>query len=313
MSPRPFEQLPFEELPLHPHRSHPFFELKSQELSIASSVFGPHRVHVRSAGEGPPLLLVHGLMTSNYSFRYLFPLLSSHYRVIAPDLPGAGRSDKPATTYTAPKLASWIGEVVDALGLERPLCVGNSLGGYLCMRAALEQPQLFSKLVNIHSPAKPEERLRLLKSLLASGASRRVLSRVIARSPERWAHRNVHYYDESLKSVEEAQQYGAPLSSQQGRDAFISYLAQALDPDELDVFLRQLQARRRARQAFPVPLLLLYARQDALVSPRNGELLKSLVTDAKLRWLEDTSHFAHVDTPELVADELQRFLGAVTE
>ena len=76
----------------------------------------------------------------------------------------------------------------------------------------------------------------------------------------------------------------------------------------------ELRTRRDAGQAFPVPLLLLYARQDPLVLPAIGEQLAALVPDARLEWLEQTSHFAHVDTPEAVLAAIRPFLaeGAAT-
>ena len=169
------------------------------------------------------------------------------------------------------------------------------------MRAALLRPKLFQRVVNIHSPARPERRLQLLSAGLRSRLARRALSKVIERDPEKWAHRNVHYHDETLKSVEEAQQYGAPLTSEEGRRAFIGYLARALEPRDLAGFVSQLEHNKRDNRPFPVPLHLIYSRRDALVSPRNGDFLAKLVPRAELSWIDDSSHFAHVDTPERVA------------
>jgi pimeloyl-ACP methyl ester carboxylesterase len=54
---------------------------------------------------------------------------------------------------------------------------------------------------------------------------------------------------------------------------------------------------------------LIYAHQDPLVSPSNGEKLAKLLPDAKMVWLDETSHFAHVDTPKPIVDEVLRFMG----
>jgi pimeloyl-ACP methyl ester carboxylesterase len=65
----------------------------------------------------------------------------------------------------------------------------------------------------------------------------------------------------------------------------------------------------RARgEPFPAPLMLLYARQDPMVPPRNGAELHALVPGARMVWIEQSSHFAHVDTPERVVDEVLPFL-----
>ena len=69
------------------------------------------KVHYRELGSGPPLLLVHGLMTASYSWRYVAPKLAETYRVIVPDLPGAGASDKVVgKTYSLDALGTWVGD-----------------------------------------------------------------------------------------------------------------------------------------------------------------------------------------------------------
>ena len=303
--PPPFRRIPFAEVPERPRLPHAYDATRARTLSMRSRPFGQIDVHYREHGEGPPLLLVHGLMTTSYSWRYVVEPLGRRYRVIAPDLPGAGRSGKPAgARYTADALAEWIGELQQALGIEGCLCVGNSLGGYLSMLRAQRDPKAFARLVNIHSPAAPAFRYRALSGALATPGARALLDRTIARDPLRWAWKNVHYYDETLKSLEEAHAYGDPLATKEGRAAFLSYLSDALDARELAAFCARLE-----RDPFPVPLLLLYAREDPLVPPSNGELLARLVPRAKLVWIDRSSHFAHVDTPDPVVREVLSFLG----
>ncbi|MFW5921411.1 MAG: alpha/beta fold hydrolase [Polyangiales bacterium] len=295
----PFEPLPFSRLPERPRKAHGFFGMRAREVVVPSAPFGRLRVHVRELGDGPPLLLVHGLMTSSYSWRYVVEPLARRYRVIAPDLPGAGRSDKPVDRpYGARALATFVGELVDALGIGGCEAIGNSLGGYLCMWLALERPEALSRLVDIHSPGVPDARLRALHAALRAAPARRALEWVIARDPERWAHRNVHCYDETLKSLEEAREYGAPLRTPEGRRAFVRWLAEALDPAEMTRLCEELAARRDDGRGFPIPLELLYAREDPMVPPSVGEQLHALVPEAPLRWLDHSSHFAQVDTPQ---------------
>ena len=306
---RPFSRGRFAELPHNPHRAHRFFELPEARVDVASSPFGRIGIHYRALGEGEPLLLVHGLMTTSYSWRYVIEPLARARRVVAIDLPGCGRSDKPkGARYGAPELAHFLVELVDALGIHGCRVVGNSMGGYLCMRAALLDGHAFSRVVNIHSPGVPDWRYRALGGALATPGVAAALSWWIRRAPQRWAHRNVHYFDETLKSLEEAAEYGDPLASSEGARAFIGYLKDAFAPRDVAAFVTELATRRAAGQPFPVPLLLLYSRQDPLVPPSVGERLHELVPEAPLVWLESTSHFAHVDTPEAVLRELEAFL-----
>lgn len=305
---RPFERGRFADLPHNPHRAHRFFELPEARVEVTSSPFGRVGIHYRALGEGEPLLLVHGLMTTSYSWRYVIEPLARTRRVVAIDLPGCGRSDKPkGARYGAPELAHFLVEIVDALGMRGGRVVGNSMGGYLCMRAALLDPGAFARVVNIHSPGVPDWRYRALGGALATPGVAAALSWWIRRAPQRWAHRNVHYFDETLKSLEEAAEYGDPLASSEGARAFIGYLKDAFAPRDVAAFVAELAMRRAAGQPFPVPLLLLYSRQDPLVPPSVGERLHELVPEAPLVWLESTSHFAHVDTPEAVLRELEAF------
>ncbi len=308
---KPFRQGRFEELPERPRIPHRYYDADTEEIVVDSRPFGRVRTHVVSYGksDGPPLLLVHGLMTSSYSWRYALDELGDRFRLVAPDLPGAGRSDAvPDRPHTAAALATFISELQAALGIAGCQAVGNSLGGHLCMRAALRDPASFERLAVIHAPAFPDARQWALSAALKVPGVAAVLQRVIRRDPLRFAHRNVHYYDETLKSLEEAREYGEPLAGAAGARVFTRYLGEALDPRALHAFLAALRARRRAEERFPVSLMLVYAREDPIVEPSNGPRLHALVPDAEFHWIDRSSHFAHVDSPDRLAALLERFL-----
>ena len=160
-----------------------------------------------------------------------------------------------------------------------------------------------SRLVNVHSPAFPEPRYFVLQALLSIPGVRSVVSRVIRRDPLRWAHKNVHYHDETLKSREEAHAYSDPLATAEGAGSFLGFLAGALAPHGFATFVDDL-----GDAPFPVPLRLVYATTDPLVKPENGRRLKAAIPAAELIWLEKTSHFAHVDTPDALVDAVLPFL-----
>jgi pimeloyl-ACP methyl ester carboxylesterase len=305
--PAPFEQLPFRDVPEAPRLPHPYFETPFRDVEMESASLGPLKIHVRETGSGPPLLLIHGLMTTSYSWRYVLEPLSRHFRLIMPDLPGAGRSSMPADRSFHPdNLADWVVELAAKLGITGAPVVGNSMGGYLCMRAALRHPGAFTRVINIHSPAFPHLKLRALGAALAVPGSRALLRYLVKRDPLRWAHKNAHYHDETLKSLEEAREYGLPLATEDGLTCFKKFMGETLSPARMSDFVRDLKQRQAP---FPVPLLLLYSRRDPLVDPANGERLAALIPDAQLKWLEETSHFAHVDTPEPVVAAIRAFLS----
>lgn len=307
--PPPFEQLPFDAIPELPRRPHRYYEVPARDVVVRSEPFGHVRIRVRELGDGPPLLLVHGLMTTSYSWRYVIHPFATDFRVIAPDLPGSGESEKPsAPSYGPEALSTFLGELIDTLGIEGCAAIGNSLGGYLSMWLAATRPAVFGRLVNMHSPARPELRMSALHTVLAIPGVHAFLRAWVQRDVERWAHRNVHYFDESLKSREEARAFGEPLRTDEGFDGFFRFLKEALAPSGFRALERKLEALRDSGDPFPVPLMLLYARNDPLVSPHNAHYLKRLVPSAELEWLDEASHFAHVDVPDAVVRITRPFL-----
>lgn len=88
--------MPFRALPEQPRLPHTYFDAEPVDIDMDSAPFGRIRVHYRTVGDGPPLLLVHGLMTTSYSWRYNLAGLAAKFRVITVDLPGCGQSSGPA-------------------------------------------------------------------------------------------------------------------------------------------------------------------------------------------------------------------------
>jgi len=109
------------------------------------------RTNYLEAGEGPPLLLVHGSgpgVSAYANWRLNIGDLARHFRVLAPDMAGFGFSDKP--TAAGYSMARWVGQLVgflDALGIERASLVGNSFGGGLGIKMAVEHPERLDRLV----------------------------------------------------------------------------------------------------------------------------------------------------------------------
>ncbi|MDF1661143.1 MAG: alpha/beta hydrolase [Planctomycetota bacterium] len=307
---KPFQRGPFKDLPERPHQAHIYYETEGIDHELASTQFGPMKVHLRKYGAGPPLLLIHGLMTSSYSWRYVFEKLGQRYTCYAPDLPGAGRSDRPLNVSYGPSdLAQWIGELARSLGIYGCPIIANSMGGYLAMHLALSDVKACSKLVNLHSPGVPELRLHALRLALSTPGSHRLLRWLMARNPRKWAHSNVHYYDESLKSLEEAKEYGDLLGTRSGADAFIKYLSETMNPAPMKAFNALLSERKARGEEFPVPLLLLYANKDPMVPPRFGKIFHTLIPGSIYKELDQASHFAHVDNVEAFLKPVLEFLN----
>src|SRR3712207_5638034 len=105
------------------------------------------RVHVAEAGDGEPLVLLHGFPEHWWGWRRVLPELGEHHRVFAPDLRGAGWTDAPPDGYTEEQLVADTVALLDALGLHRVHLVGLDIGGILGFRVCLAHPERVRRFV----------------------------------------------------------------------------------------------------------------------------------------------------------------------
>ena len=86
------------------------------------------RIYYRRAGEGPPVVLLHGFPETSYAWRKVMPALAKHFTVVAPDLRGCGASDRPESGYDKRTVASDVHELVHHLGFEPVNLVAHDVG-----------------------------------------------------------------------------------------------------------------------------------------------------------------------------------------
>lgn len=111
-------------------------------------VVGDHEWRYLEAGDGPPLLLVHGFSGSKENWLPLMPHLVGRHRVIAVDLPGWGETTRlPDADYGIPAQAGRLVDFIAALGLQRPVLVGHSMGGFIAGIVGARHPDAVSALV----------------------------------------------------------------------------------------------------------------------------------------------------------------------
>ena len=109
------------------------------------------RVVFYDRGSGPALVLVHGMFGDHLDWEPVLEPLARKHRVIAPDLPGFGDSEKPNREYTGEFFVAALHELLQALGVERATLAGNSFGGILAVLYALAHPRTVERLVLVSS------------------------------------------------------------------------------------------------------------------------------------------------------------------
>jgi pimeloyl-ACP methyl ester carboxylesterase len=296
---------------------HPYYDVPDAYVDVAfTDVQGTaRRVRVRHKvlGEGPPLVLVHGLMTSSYSWRYVIEALARRYRVFTPDLVGAGKSDKPGDlVYSVANVARFLAAYVRVVSKEPVYLVGNSLGGLYSLRALLDEgASLAHHYVLMHAPGYPFARTRLLNVLLGTPVLGSGLGALVARVTHRWPRwfvaKNVHYLRKDMMSEEECTEYGDLFATTSSARVFARILLESLDPDEHAEIIAELRARAQAKTAFPCPVRILYARKDVMVPASFGPLFHADIPGSELVWMDDASHFLQVDAPERTVEQIVSF------
>lgn len=293
---------------------HAYYEIPDARIPVS---FVDDEGHKRSVeirhkvvGSGPPLVLIHGLMTSSYSWRYVLADLAKDYRVFAPDLVGSGASEKPLDfRYSVANMARFVAAYVRSVAQESVYLVGNSLGGLYSVRALLDDGDLARRFVMMHSPGFPLVRTAFSSVLFRmpglGAAARALIANVAHTYPDWFIAKNVHYARTDMMSREECREYGRIFITQADARVFAKILDESLTAKEHAAIVKRL---RTWTPSFPIELL--WARKDVMVPPSFGPKYAAAIPSAKLVWMDDVSHFLHVDAPERVTAELRRFDAA---
>ena len=115
------------------------------------------------AGQGPPVVLIHGLGSSAATWERTVPALAERYTVYALDMPGHGDSEKPDIAYSLDAGIDYLDAFLDALDVPRTALVGNSMGGLLSLGMALERPERVTRLALVDAAGLGRELAFLLR------------------------------------------------------------------------------------------------------------------------------------------------------
>src|ERR687887_1739772 len=140
-------------------------DIQRKELTLHG-----HRVSYRLAGEGPVILLIHGIAGSSDQWEPAMALLAADHTVIAPDLLGHGKSAKPRGDYSLGAYAAGLRDLMIALDHRKATVVGHSLGGGIVMQFAYQFPERSERLVLVSSGGLGREVHALLRAATLPGA-----------------------------------------------------------------------------------------------------------------------------------------------
>ena len=263
-----------------------------------------HRVFYRLAGEGPVLVLVHGITSTSDTWSNVVPYLAERFTVIAPDLLGHGESAKPRGDYSLGAYASGIRDLLFALGHERATFVGHSLGGGIAMQLAYQFPEHCERLVLVSSGGLGRDITALLRAASLPGSelvlpllvNERVLGagRAVGRVLGRVGLR-VH------TDLGEVLRGHASLSDGDARAAFVHTLRTIVDPRG-----QRVDASDRLYLAQAIPFLIIWGERDPIIPVAHALAAHRLVPSSRLELFPEAGHFPHLDDP-------LRFVRVLTE
>ncbi len=259
------------------------------------------------AGDGPPLLLIHGIGDNSDSWRDVIPHLARHYTVIAPDLLGHGLSAKPRADYAVAAYACGMRDLLGVLGVDRVTVAGHSLGGGIAMQFAYQFPERCERLVLVGSGGIGPEVHPLLRAAAAPGAefglplatSAPARTALRLASPVLRATGGMRLGSDFRYVLE---RYGA-LRSRTARQAFLRTLRAGVDAHGQVITMLD-----RCYLAAGMPTLIVWGERDRVIPVRHAYVAHDAMPGSRLEIFERSGHFPHRDDPERFADVVEDFL-----
>ena len=269
------------------------------------------RMHYAVAGQGPPLLLLHGFPECWYSWRRQFAALSPHFTVIAPDLRGYNETDKPAWGYEIDVLTRDVIEFLEALGYRRAMVAGHDWGGILAWVLAIVYPHRVERLMTLNAPhptllqqallcnRRQQRRswyvgffqVPFLPELLFSAQDYTAIEQVL----RGMAVRPATFSDEDIEVYKDAASKPGALT------AMINYYRR-LGPDNLAALCRGTGMQVK------VPTLQIWGEADRFLGRELTFGTERYVSDLQIRYIPNCSHWVQQEAPAEVNQALLDFL-----
>jgi pimeloyl-ACP methyl ester carboxylesterase len=267
-----------------------------------------HPMVYRTAGAGPPVVLIHGMVNSSRHWEKVARSLASDYTVIAPDLIGHGDTAGPRGDYSLGAHAARIRDLLAVIGVDHATMVGHSYGGGVAMQFFWQFPQRVDRLVLISSGGLGEDVSPLLRAAALPGVSAAlaaVANRAIVEglygAGSRLKARGVDA-GVQLQAISRAMR---PLSGPGARQAFLETLRSVID-----MHGQRVAANDKLYQLgrTEMPTLIVWGERDNTIPIAHGHAAHTAVDGSRFESLPKAAHFPHLEDPEGLAPIIRNFL-----
>ncbi|GAB3800866.1 alpha/beta fold hydrolase [Virgibacillus kimchii] len=244
----------------------------------------------------PPILLIHGLVASVYTFHKMMPLLEKHFSVIAIDLPGFGRSEKSVKFINSyENFAGIIADCIDYFNLKDVYLVGHSMGGQISLYTAKLFPEKVKKLILLNSSGYLRPSNHWIKLLSYAPYFYHFIKRRVKKQGVR-STLEIALSDHSVITEEMIEEYSRPLNEKNFYKSLLR-LARYREGD-----LRSEQVKK-----ITTPALLIYGEEDRVVSLKVAKKLHNDLPNAKLLIHPNTGHLFTDEIPEKLTEQIREF------
>jgi pimeloyl-ACP methyl ester carboxylesterase len=255
-----------------------------------------------AAGEGPPLVLLHGAGDNSLDWRWVLPALARDHRVYAPDLPGSPDSARPAADYSPAFFERFVAAFVEALGIGRATFVGNSLGGLIALRLALSEPDRVRALVLVDGAGLGSAINPLFTSVnipLLGEAAMPFWRTPVGAYQRAWGRTALLFAHPPGSVPRQWLAEQCRLAQSPGYlEAHLSVLRTIVSPlGQREVLVDRLPSLK-------VPTLVVWGERDRVFPESQARGAVGRLRDGSLAIIPDCGHMPHVECPD-------RFVGAV--
>jgi pimeloyl-ACP methyl ester carboxylesterase len=276
------------------------------QITVDETLIHGHRVRYRTAGEGPLLVLIHGITGSSHTWEEVMPALAANFTVVAPDLLGHGESAKPRGDYSLGAYASGLRDLLAVLGYDRGTLVGHSLGGGVAMVFAYQFPERTERLALVGSGGLGREVSIALRAAALPGSE--YVVPLLASTPVLRAGAAIAGVAGRLgfKAGPDLEEIGRGFSSLgdwEARRAFIHTVRTVIDPDG-----QRVDARDRLYLAEGMPTLIMWGARDRVIPVHHGRGAHELIPGSRFELFESAGHFLHRDDPVRFVEVLREFM-----
>ena len=266
-----------------------------------------HEVIYRTAGSGPPLVIVHGMVNSSKHWREVALKLAETHTVIVPDLIGHGDSATPRGDYALGAHAAVIRDLLSALEIESATFVGHSLGGGIAMVFFWQFPHKVERLALVSSGGLGQEVSPLLRGAALPGASalvRAAAHPAVLGSIDRIGAGLGKLGWRKAAAVKAVTRALGPLQEPGSRQAFLQSLRSVID-----VHGQKVSALDRLYLLGPVPTLIVWGERDRTIPLAHGRNAHELIPHSRFETLPRAAHFPNLEDPDGLSEILGRWLA----